>query len=121
MSANRPLTVLLALLMAMGLGSGIATADQVWITADDQVQAPPQVLVTASDSTSISLDLDIPGFSIDRQKTVGGEFLDPLDVLKPHTIFGVDSTAGIRQGQDCGPFFDQLLSTINCHVARTRN
>ncbi len=74
MSANRPLSFILALLIAIGLGTG-AAADQVWIAADDQAQAPPQVLVTASDNTSISLEVGVPGFSIDRQKTRGGDFL----------------------------------------------
>jgi len=83
MSANRPLTFILALLVAIGLGSGTAAADQVWVTADAQGQAAlgetetsgPQVLVTVSDNTSISLEVEISGFSIDRQKTRGGEFL----------------------------------------------
>ncbi len=83
MSANRPLTFILALLVAMSLVSGPAAADQVWVTADVNGQAAlgdtetsgPHVLVTSSDATSIVLEAGIPGFSIDRQKTMGGEFL----------------------------------------------
>ncbi len=83
MSANRPLTIIFALLISICLVNG-ATADQVWVSTGAQGQpvfgetgeaAGPQVLVTASDASSILLDVDVPGFSIVRQKTRGGDFL----------------------------------------------
>jgi len=77
MRANRHVTIILALFMAIGL-AGSAAADQVWISADTKggpADSSPEVMVTSSTASALQLEIAVPGFSADRQKTRGGEFL----------------------------------------------
>jgi len=72
MSAFHLPRIMFTLLAILVLVCGPAAAAQVWV---GQADTAPQVAVTASDDTSLLLGIEVPGFSTERQKTVGGDFL----------------------------------------------
>ena len=84
MTAHRTLIVTIALLASFCLAGGNAGASQIWATtADDggtalkemSVASSPEASVLSADESGLTLDILVPGFSLDMQKTKGGEFL----------------------------------------------
>jgi len=62
MRANRHVTIILALFMAIGL-AGSAAADQVWISADTKggpADSSPEVMVTSSTASALQLEIAVP-------------------------------------------------------------
>ncbi len=84
MTAHRTLIVMIALLASFCLISSNAGATQIWATTSDEgtaalkemsIATAPEVDVLSADESGMRLDIRVPGFSLDLQKTRGGEFL----------------------------------------------
>jgi subtilisin-like proprotein convertase family protein len=83
-TTHRTLILIIALLAAFCLTGSNAGATQIWATTTDDggaalkemsIASSPETSVLSADRTGMVLDILVPGFSLEMQKTRGGEFL----------------------------------------------